>query len=112
MIVIEEVCQRQLHTAIFGKGSYTGHQARGVAIGGTDIIQYVFGSFLFQLDVAALGNRNKAVFDFAGYAASCIRQQCRELIFKVIFLIGLTDEIQYGQAFFIFGQTQAAAQLL
>ena len=112
MIVVQKVCQRQLHAAVLGKGSRPGDQSGRIAVGSADIVQNVFGRFLFKLDVAAFGYGNKAFLDLPGHASGCVGEQRREFIFKVVFFVGLADEIQHGQAFFVFRQTQATAQLL
>ena len=112
MVIIQEIGKAELDAGVFFKRGNAVHQPRRVAIGSADVIENVFGGFLFQLDVTALGCRNKAVLDLARHTARGVGKQCRELIFKVIFFICLTDEIKHGQALFVFGQTQAAAKLL
>ena len=101
MVVIQEIFERQLQPAVFCERCHTGHQPSRIAIGGTNVIQYVLCRFLFQLDIAALGDGHKAVLDLPAHAAGGIRQQRRKLIFKIVFSICLTDEVQHGQAFFI-----------
>ena len=64
------------------------------------------------MDVAPLGDGDKSVFDFPGDAAAGIGEQSCEFIFKIIALIGLADEVQHGQAFFIFRKPQTTPQLL
>ena len=89
MIVIQEVPERQFQACIICEAGGAGYQACGIAIRGADVVQNVFCGFLLQLDIATLGHRNKAVFNFAGDAARGIAEQCCELILKVIFLICL-----------------------
>ena len=112
MVVVEEIGQCQLHATIFCKGSHAGHKPCRVAVGSTDVIQYVLRRFLLQLNIAALGNGHKAILDFAAHTSCSVRQQRRKFILKIVLSVCLADEVQYGQAFLIFGQTQAAAQLL
>ena len=101
MVVIQEVFERQLQPAVFCERCYAGYQASGIAIGCTDVIQYVLRGFFLQLDIAALGNGHKTIFNFTAHAAGGIRQQRRKLIFKIVFSICLTDEVQHGQAFLV-----------
>lgn len=112
MIVMQEVGQRQIHPAVLGKRSRPSHQSGCIAIRRADIVQYVLGSFLLQLDIAALRDRHEAVLDFAAHAVRGVRQQRCKFILKIVLSVSLTDEIQYGQAFLLFAQTQATAQLL
>ena len=93
MIVIQEISKRQLQPGVIFKSGNTGDQACCIAIGCTDIIQNILGGFLFQLNVTALGYGNKAVLNFASDTAGGIAEQCCELIFKVIFLVCLADEV-------------------
>ena len=41
-----------------------------------------------------------------------VGEQGGKLFLEIILLVRLPDEVQYGQAFLVFGQTQATAQLL
>ena len=72
MVVFQEVFKRQLQPAVLCEGCHTGHQSGGIAIGGTNVIQYVLCRFLFQLDIAALGDGHKAVLDLPAHAAGGI----------------------------------------
>ena len=63
MVVVQEVFKRQLQPAVLRERCHTGHQPSRIAIGGANVIQYVFCRFLFQLDIAALGDGHKAVLD-------------------------------------------------
>ena len=103
MVVIQEVFERQLQPAVLRKGGYASHQSSRIAIGRADILQNVFGRLLLQLDIAALGDGHKTVLDLPAHAAGGIRQQRRKLIFKIVFSICLTDEVQHGQAFLVLG---------
>ena len=51
-------------------------------------------------------------FDLPGHTAGSIGQQSGELVLKMIFLIGLADEVQHRQALFALRQAQAMPQLL
>ena len=73
MIVMQEVGQRQIHPAVLGKRSRPSHQSGYIAIGCADIVQYVLGSLLLQLDIAALRDRHEAVLDLAAHAARSVR---------------------------------------
>ena len=103
MVVIQEVFERQLQPAVLRKGGRASHQPSRIAIGGADILQNVFGCLLLQLDIATLGDGHKTVLDLPAHAAGGIRQQRRKLIFKIVFSIRLTDEVQHGQAFLVLG---------
>ena len=103
MVVIQEVFERQLQPTVLRKGGRASHQPSRIAIGRADILQNVFGCLLLQLDIAALGNGHKTVLDLTAHAAGGIRQQRRKLIFKIVFSICLTDEVQHGQAFLVLG---------
>ena len=50
--------------------------------------------------------------NFAAHTSCSVRQQRRKFILKIVLSVCLADEVQYGQAFLIFGQTQTATQLL
>jgi len=112
MVVIEKIPQCQRQAGIFCEGGCPCHKAGSAVIRCTDIIQYVFCRDLFQLNVAAFWRGEKTLFDFPAYTAGGIGKQCCKLLLKIILFVCLTDKIQHGQAFFVFGQTQAAAQLL
>ena len=101
MVVIQEVFERQLQPAVFRERCYAGYQSGGIAVGCADVIQYVLRGLLLQLDVTSFGNRHETIFDFTAHAAGGIRQQRRKLIFKIVFSIRLTDEVQHGQAFLV-----------
>ena len=112
MVVIQEIFERQLQPPVLRECCHTGHQACRIAIGSPDILQNVLGSFLFQLNITALGSGDKSIPDFPGDAPGGIAEQCCKLILKVIFFVGLADKIQHSQALLVFCQTETAAQLL
>lgn len=112
MVVVQEIAQSQFQTGVIGKGGYTGYQPSRISVGGTDIVENISSRFLFQLNVTALGYGYETVLDFSCDTAGSITEQCRKLILKVVFLVCLSDEVQHGQALFIFRQTKTTAQLL
>ena len=112
MIILQEIGQRQLQTAVLRKTGHTGNQPCCVAIGGPNVVQNILSRLLFQLDITALGSRYKSVFDLSGHAAGSVGQQCCKLIFKVVPLICLTNKVQHRQALFVLCQPQTTAQLL
>ena len=80
--------------------------------GRVDIGQNMFSGFFLQVDIAAAGNGDKALFDFFGKASVISVHQGHKFLFKVVLLVGLADEIQNRKAFFAFTETQPAPQLL
>ena len=112
MIIVQVVAKAKLHTGIFLEGSHSRHQASGVAIGGSDIIEYVFGCLFLKLDIAALGRGHKAVLDLPGHAAGGVGEKRGKLVLEVILPVRLSNEVKNGQALFILCQSQASAQLL
>ena len=83
-----------------------------MVIGGADIVQHIFCGDLFQLDITALGRRDKTLFNLSADAVGGVGEQGRKLFLEIVLLVCLPDEVQHGQAFLVFSQTQAAAQLL
>ena len=109
---MQEIGKRQLLSRILLKACDFCDQSRRVAVGGTDIVEYVFCCLFLKLHIAALRQRDKAVLDFARDASGRVGEQCGKFIFKVILFVCLSDEVQHGQAFFIFRQTESASELL
>ena len=105
MVVVEEVPQCQGQTGILSEGSRPRHKPGGAVIGGADIIQHIFCRDLFQLDITALGRRDKTLFNLSADAAGSVGEQCCEFLLKIILFVGLPDEIQNGQAILVFCQT-------
>ena len=103
MVVIQEVFERQLQPTVLRKRGCTSHQPSCIAIGRADILQNVFGCLLLQLDIAALGDGHKTIFNFPAHAAGGIRQQRRKFILEIVLSIRLTDEVQHGQTFLVLG---------
>ena len=112
MVVVEEVPECQRQAGILGKGSRPRHKPGGAVIGGADIIQHILCGNFFQLNIAAFGCRDKALFKLPTDAAGGVREQCCEFLLKIILFVGLPDEIQNGQAILVFCQTQTTPQLL
>ena len=112
VVIVQEICQGQLQTAVLRKTGYPRHKPGGIAVGGADVVQDVLGGFLLQLDIAALRRGDKSVLDLPGHAAGSIGQQGGELVLKIILLIGLADEVQHRQALFALRQAEATPQLL
>ena len=109
MVVVQEIAQGQFQPGIIGKGDHPGHQTSRVSVGGTDVVENISSRFLFQLNVAALGDGYETILDFPGDTAGGVAEQRRKLVLKVVFLVCLTDEVQHGQALFIFRQTKTTA---
>ena len=105
MVVVEEVPQCQRQAGILGKGSRPRHKPGGAVIGGADIIQHIFCGIFLQLNIAAFRCRDKALFELPADAASGVGKQCCEFLLKIILFVGLSDEIQNGQAILVFCQT-------
>ena len=105
MVVVEEVPQCQRQAGILREGSRPRHKPRGAVIGGADIIQHIFCGNFFQLNIAAFGCRDKALFKLPADAAGGVGEQCCEFLLKIILFVGLSDEIQNGQAILVFCQT-------
>ena len=112
MIVVDEILQGKGKAAVLCEAFDTRNQTGTVTEGAANIRQNDFGSLLFQLDIAALRQCYKALFHLVLHAVIAVREQCSKLFFKIVFLVCLTDEIQNGQAFFSFRETQTAAELL
>ena len=105
MVVVEEVPKCQGQTGILGKGSRPRHKPGGAVIGSADIIQHILCSNFLQLNIAALGCGDKALFELPADAAGGVGKQCCEFLLKIILFVGLSDEIQNGQAILVFCQT-------
>ena len=105
MIVVEEVPKCQGQTSILCEGSRPRHKPGGAVIGGADIIQHILCGNFFQLNIAALRRRDKALFKLPTDAAGGVGEQCCEFLLKIILFVGLSDEIQNGQAILVFCQT-------
>ena len=56
----------------------------------------------FKLNIATFWHRHKTVLYFTSNTSCCVRKKRSKLIFKVIFFICLTNEIENCQTFFIF----------
>lgn len=54
----------------------------------------------------------ETVLNFAGDAPAGVAEQGREFFFEPVVLIGLSDEVEDGQAVFPFCQAQASSELL
>ena len=105
MIVVEEVPQCQGQTGILREGSRPRHKPGGAVIGGADIVQHILCGIFLQLNIAAFGCRDKALFELPADAAGGVGKQCCEFLLKIILFVGLSDEIQNGQAILVFCQT-------
>lgn len=64
------------------------------------------------MDVAAARNGDEAPLDFIRQTSVSFIQKGSEFRFKVVFLIGLSNEIEDGKAFFPFRETQSTSELL
>ena len=105
MVVVEEVPQCQGQTGILGEGSRPRHKPGGAVIGGADIVQHIFCGIFLQLNIAAFRCRDKALFELPADAAGGVGKQCCEFLLKIVLFVGLSDEIQNGQAILVFCQT-------
>ena len=112
MVIIQKTCQGKFQPTILGKTGHPRYQASGIAVGSTNIFQNVLGGLFLQLYVASFGHGDKSIFNLSGYAASGIGQQGCKLFFKAIALVGLTDKVQYCQAFLTLRKPQTTAELL
>ena len=112
MVVVKKVSEGQRQAGVLGERCRPRHKAGSAVVGGADVVQHIFRRDLFQLDIAALGRRDKALFDLPADAVGGVGEQRGKFLLEIILLVRLSDEVQYGQAFLVFGQTQAAAQLL
>ena len=99
MGIVEKIGERQRLPAVLGEAGDAGNQPRRVAVGGADVLENDLRRLLFQLDVTTLWRGSKAGLDFAADAVRRVAQQRSKLVLKIVSLVGLTDEIQYGQAY-------------
>ena len=112
MVIVQEICQGQLQTAVLRKTGYPRHKPGSIAVGSANVVQNILGGLLFQLYITPFRCRNESVFNFSGHAASGVGQQGGELVLEIVLLIGLADEVQHRQALLILRKPQATAQLL
>ena len=102
MIPVQEAGKGQLFPAVLGKGADAADKFAVAPEAAADILQHRVGSFLFQLDIAALGSSGEAAFDFFFDAVMVIAQQRGKLFLKIIPPVGSADEVQYSQAILAF----------
>ena len=112
MVIVQEICQRELQSCVFLKRGDPHHQAGAIAVGRADIVEYVFCRLFLQLNITAFRQGDETILNLTRYAARSVGKQRSELILKVVFAVCLTDEVQNGQAFLIFGQTEPTTKLL
>ena len=105
MVVVEEIAKGQRQAGVLREGRNPCHKPGGAVVGSADVIQYIFCGNFLQLNIAALGCRDKALFELPTDAAGSVREQCCEFFLKIILFVGLSDEIQNGQAILVFCQT-------
>ena len=56
MIVVKKVGEAQFQSGIFLKGGNPCYKTSSISIGSPDIIEYVLGRLLLQLDITAFGS--------------------------------------------------------
>ena len=112
MMRIQEGAQAQPVSGIFFEGCNLMDQACPVSIRLANVFQNIAGGYLFKLDIAALGQIDEPVPYFLRNVTRRIGKQGLKFIFKIVFSVCLADEVQHGQAFLTFGQTQTASELL
>ena len=105
MVVVEEIAKGQRQAGVLREGRNPRHKPGGAVIGGADIIQHILCCNFLQLNVAALRRRDKALFELPTDAAGGVGKQCCEFLLKIILFVGLSNEIQNGQAILVFCQT-------
>ena len=112
MVILQEVCKRQLASGILFKALDTRYKSRAATIRSTDVIKDIIGSFLFELHIAPLRQRCEPILDLTRHAARCIGEQRSELVLEIVLSVRLTDEVENGQAILIFCKAQTASELL
>lgn len=70
------------------------------------------GGFLFELDIAALWSGDESVLNLARDAVVGVGEKRGKFVFEVVSLIGLADKVEHGETLLVFGEAQAAAELL
>ena len=70
------------------------------------------GGFLFELDIAALWSGDESVLNLARDAVVGVGEKRGKFVFEVVSLVGLADKVEHGETLLVFGEAQAAAELL
>lgn len=111
-VVGKEIVQGKRSSAVFFKGADSLDELALCAKRCIDISKDVFGCFFLEMDIAAARDGDETSLDLIRQTSVSFIQKGSEFRFKVVFLIGLSDKIEDGEAFFPFRETQSASELL
>ena len=72
MVVVEEIAKGQRQAGVLREGHNPCHKPGGAVVGSADVIQHIFCGNFLQLNIAALGCGDKALFELPADAAGGI----------------------------------------
>lgn len=109
-VVGKEIVQGERSPAVFFKGTNSLDESALCAKRCVDISKDVFGCLFLEVDIAAARDGDETSLDLIRQTSVSFIQKGCEFRFKVVFLIGLSNEIEDGKAFFSFRETQSTSE--